>query len=182
MAGLLLRLTAVSVCGCKLKFSTSPKKCETLSKANVAHVLAAGLGSKPDGLPSGSFHHLCNNKQRDSRRVTFCNLASGTALPGASTVKAPWSKRSNPDTSSSPQPPWQQSSDGPCLSNPKQGWDAHRGHGGQVRWVVRVWHFTTKRVVSHSLSLSISLHRHAGASYPQKRQLQCWGKTIKAPL
>lgn len=155
--GVLLRLTALSVCGCKLKFPSPQKKCETLSKASLAHDSPLTWVASEVGCLQG-----VSTTSATTRRGTAGERLSASSPVGwhfleRRLVKALWSKRSNPDTGSSPQPLWQQSTDGPCLSNLKQGWDAHRGHGGQERWIVRVWHFTTKRVVSHTLSLTISL-------------------------
>lgn len=73
-----------------------PKKCEILSKGKRGPRFAAGLGSRPDGPPSGSFHHLCNSKERDGLRVAFCNFASRTPLPGATPGKSSFVKEIKP--------------------------------------------------------------------------------------
>lgn len=67
-----------------------------MSKGKRGPRFAAGLGSRPDGPPSGSFHHLCNNKERDGPRVAFCNLSSRTPLPGATPGKSSFVKEIKP--------------------------------------------------------------------------------------
>lgn len=160
------------------------KKCEISNKAGAAPpCFTAGLGSRPDGPPSGSFHHLCNNKERGGRRVAHCCNLSGRIrhFPGQRRVKALPSKRSNPDTGGNP-PPLSTAELGMGLVRQSQSRVGMRSEVTAVkRGESHACDISLQREspLSHSISPYLSASPH---SHPQRRRQQCSGKTIKAPL